>query len=287
MDARFFRFLTDDNLQLQGLLYAPQEKTSKAFLHIHGMSGNFYENNFLDAMAEKIVGAGYAFVPVNTRGHDFVADFVVPGSEEKYKRIGDAFEKMEECEQDIKAAIDYLAGTGHTEIVLCGHSLGAVKVAYYMARTHDSRVQKLILMSPPDMVGLAEAESDFESRIRESQELIAAGRGDELLPGKIWDWYYLSANTYVNLSSRDTPVDIFNVYAPEKPSALSEVTVPILAFLGEKDDALPGDKREGLEILKKKATGTTMDTAVIEGAPHSYFGREAQMAQTIVDWLMK
>jgi len=285
MDARFFRFATEDNLQLQGLLYAPAEKTAKAFLHIHGMSGNFYENNFLDAMAERIVGAGYAFVPVNTRGHDFVADFVVLGPEEKYKRIGDAFEKMEDCEQDIKAAIDYLAGIGYTDIVLCGHSLGAVKVAYYMKRTRDARVKKLVLMSPPDMVGLAEAESDFSARMKEAQELIAAGRGDELLVGKIWDWYYLSANTYVNLSSRDTPVDIFNVYAPEKPSALSEITVPTLAILGEKDDALPGDKREGLEILKKKASATTMDTAVIEGAPHSYFGREAQMAETITTWL--
>lgn len=287
MNTQFFRFKTEDNLLLQGLIYTPSEKTNKAFLHIHGMDGNFYENMFLEPMAEKITEAGYAFVPVNTRSHDVFADFFVVGEEEKSKRIGDAFEKMEDCEFDIKAALDYLAANGYEEIILCGHSLGAVKVAYYTARTHDARVSKLILMSPPDMVALAETESNHEALMTQSKEMVATGRGDELLPGKLWNWYYLSANTYLNLCSRDFPVDIFNIYAPEKPSSLSEIAIPTFAFLGEKDDAVPGDVRNALEILKRKAFGTSLDTAIIDGASHIYFGREAVMAQAIVDWLIK
>jgi esterase/lipase len=288
MNTKFIRIITEDQLILQGLIYEPAKPSDKAYLHIHGMAGNFYENRFLDAMAEEITNACYAFLSTNTRGHDIIADFPIVGPEEKYKRIGDAYEIFEECLLDIKPAIDYLQKNGYTEIILCGHSLGAVKVAYYVAKTQDSRVKKLILMSPPDMVGLAEKESNHEDLLKQAQKMISEGRGGELLPFKIWDWYYLSANTYINLNTRDYPVDVFNTYDKNKSSILSEIKIPTFAFLGEKDDAAILPTKEALETIKAKATNAPIfDTDIIEGAPHSYFGTESIMAKKIVKWLSK
>lgn len=287
MNTEFIRFTTEDKLILQGLIYKPIGSSKKAYLHIHGMGGNFYENRFIDVMAENITKAGYAFLSINTRGHDIIADFPIAGSEEKYKRIGDAYEKFEECLLDIKPAIDYLQKNGYVEVVLCGHSLGAVKVVYYVAKTQDTRVTKLILMSPPDMIGLAEEGSNHKDLLAQSQKMISEGRGEELLPVKIWDWYHLSANTYVDLNSRDNPVDIFNTYDKTKPSLLSEIKIPTLAFLGEKDDAAILPQREALEVIKSKATNApSFEIGIIDDAPHSYFGREQVMAERIVKWLI-
>jgi len=286
MNAEFIRFTTDDQLILQGIVYHPDSQTEKVYLHIHGMAGNFYENRFLDAMAKELTDNGYAFMSINTRGHDYIADFPIAGPEEKSKKIGDAYEIFEECLLDFKPAIDYLQEHGYKEIVLCGHSLGAVKVAYYIAETQDQRISKLILMSPPDMVGLTEKESNFGETMEQAKKMVSDGKGNELLPGLLWGWYYLSANTYLNFSIRDNPIDIFNTYDKSKPSLLSEIRIPTLAFLGEKDDAAIMPPQEALEILKAKARNTSrFDIDIIPNAPHSYFGCEKEMAQRIVSWL--
>lgn len=286
MNANFLRITTEDKLILQGILYLPDTKTQRAYLHIHGMGGNFYENRFLDIMAEELTHDGYSFMSINTRGHDIIADFPVAGSEEKYKRVGNAYEKFGECLLDIKPAIDYLEKEGYSEIILCGHSLGAVKVVYYMAKTQDQRIKKLILMSPPDMVGLAEKESYHQGILEQAKKMILEGHGDELLPIKIWDWYHLSANTYVDLNSRDYPVDIFNTYDKSRPSLLREVRILTLAFLGGRDDAAILPLKEALEIIKNKAVNAPrFDIDIVEDAPHSYFGKEKEMTKKITDWL--
>ncbi len=288
MKTEFIRFTTEDQLILQGLVYSPDVLSRKAFLHIHGMGGNFYENRFIDVMAEHITQAQQTFLSINTRGHDIVADFPIPGSEEKYRRIGNAYEKFEECIFDIKSAVDYLQKSGYEEITLCGHSLGAVKVVYYAAKTQDQRIKKLILMSPPDMVGLAEKESNHKDLLSQAEKMILGGKGGELLPVKIWDYYYLSAYTYVDLNTRDKPVDIFNTYDKTKPSLIAEIKVPTLAFLGEKDDAAILPQQEALELIKNKAINApNFEIDIIEGASHSYFGREQLMAERVVKWLLK
>ncbi|MFA5966986.1 MAG: alpha/beta fold hydrolase [Patescibacteria group bacterium] len=287
MNAEFIRFTTEDKLILQGIIYRPNNSSEKAYLHIHGMAGNFYENRFLDAMAKELTDNCYAFMSINTRGHDYIADFPIAGPEEKSKKIGDAYEIFEECLLDIKPAIDYLQKHGYKEIILCGHSLGAVKVAYYITKTQDQRVNKLILMSPPDMVGLTEKENDSEKTMEQAKKMVSEGKGNELLPGLLWGWYYLSANTYLNFSVRDNPIDIFNTYDKAKLSLLSEIRIPTLAFLGEKDDAAIMSPREALEIMKSKATQAPIfDIDIIPSAPHSYFSHEREMVQKIVSWLL-
>ena len=286
MTTEFIRITTEDKLILQGLVYKPDKKTDKALIHIHGMAGNFYENRFLDAMAKEITDNGFVFLVINTRGHDIIADFPLAGDKEDFKRIGNAYEKFEECIFDIKSAVVYLEQNKYTEIALCGHSLGANKVAYYVAETHDSRINKLIFMSPPDMVGLAEKEPDHENLLKLAKKMCFEGKGEELMPNIVWDGYYLSASTYVNLNSRDYPVDIFNTYDKNKPSLLSEIRIPTLAIFGEKDDASILPQAQALAVIKSKATNSpSFDTEIIKGANHSYFGKEKEMAKVIVDWL--
>ncbi len=285
MNTKFVRIVTDDKLILSGNFYSPDTQTKKAVLHIHGMGGNFYENAFLGFMAEEFTNEGYSFLSINNRGAGIFFDFPVADGKETYKRIGNAYEKFEDCIYDIKVGLDFLEKEGYTEIALQGHSLGSVKVAYYIAETGDTRVSRLILISPSDMIGLSE-DKDHEKRMQLSKKLIAEGKGDELLPELVWEWYWLSAATYVSLAERGAAVDVFNTYDKDAPSCIEKITIPTLAILGGRDDAAILPITEALEVIKSKAKkAPRFDTLVVEDAPHSYFAHEKELAQSLTNWL--
>lgn len=287
MKTKFVRIVTKDKLILSGNFYSPEKATKKAVLHIHGMCGNFYENSFLSYMADEFTKNGYSFLSINNRGAGTFFDFPVKGRKESHKRIGNAYEKFEECIYDIKAGLDFLEKEKFTEIVLQGHSLGSVKVAYYMAKTKDKRVSRLVLVSPSDMVGLTE-DKEHARRMTLSKKLIKDGRGNELLPELLWGWAWNSATTYVNLSERNTAVDVFNTYDKQAPSCIKDITIPILAIMGGTDDAAILPVKEALEVIKSKAKkAPRFDTLVIGKAPHTYFGYEQQLARGIASWLKK
>jgi len=286
MKTRFLRVTTGDKLILQGLLYEPDKSTNRIILHIHGMAGNFYENRFLDSMAEVFTKNGWGFLSVNTRGHDHIADFPISGAKEQNKRTGNFREKFEECVLDIGAWMDFIDKAGYKNITLQGHSLGSVKAVYFLAKTGDKRVSKLVLASPPDMVGLAEAEKDHNDLLKLSKKMISKGRGEEMLPKLLWNSYYLSANTYVDFGERGNPIDVFNTHSKDRSSVLEKIKVPTLAFLGSKDDAAILPVKQALEVIKKKAKNCPrFNIQIVEGAPHSYFGYEREVAEMISDWL--
>ena len=287
MKQTFLRSTTSDNLILQGLLSEPDILTGNLILHVHGMAGNFYENRFVDAMTKVYTEKGYSFLSINTRGHDFIADFSVAGDKEEYKRIGNFREVFEDCVLDIAAWVDTAEKRGYKNIILQGHSLGSVKVVYYQAKKNDKRIKKLVLASPPDMIGLTEADKNHKNNFMLAKKMVTEGKGDEILPTVLWDWSYLSAKTYVDFGTRDKPIDIFNTYDKARPSLLSKIKLPTFAFFGSNDDAAILPKTEALQVIKSKATNCPrFDTTIIEGAPHSYFGHEEDVADTVIKWLV-
>ncbi len=288
MKTRFVRVTTKDKLILQGLLYEPEQKTQEVVIHIHGMGGNFYENRFLDSMAEDFTNNGWAFLIVNTRGHDMMADFPVEGEKERYKRIGNAWERFSDCVLDIKAWVNFINTEGFKNIVLQGHSLGAVKVVYYLVKTEDKRIKRLLLASPPDMVKLSQKWEHHSEMLTLAQKMIKDKKGKEILPKQLDNWYYLSAATYVDFSLPENPINIFNIHEPNASSLLGKVDVPVLAFIGTKDYCTVVPAKKGLEILKKKAVNCPkFDTLFIEGATHSYFGHEKEVARLVSNWINK
>ena len=215
-----------------------------------------------------------------------IAEFPLAGEKEEFKRIGNFRERFEECLLDIEAWMEYIDSAGYKNIILQGHSLGAVKAVYYLAKTADPRISKLILASPPDMVGLAEAEPDHQDILALSKKMVAEGKGEDLLPQLLWNWFYLSAFTYIDFGERGNAIDVFNTYDKGKSSVLENIKVPVFAFFGSKDDAAIVPVKEALEVIKSKAKNCPQfDTDVIEGAPHSYFGHEDEVANRILDWL--
>lgn len=288
MKTTFCRTMTANNLRLDGLLFEPDEKSSTGVLHIHGMAGNFYENLFLDSMAEEYTKAGYAFLTVNTSGHDFVADLAVIGEKEHHKRAGQIFEKFEDCLSDIDAWLEFFRSKGYDKIILQGHSMGTVKIVYYLYKKPESSLVALVLASPPDMLGLARVEvekKNFERDSAEAKKLVAKGNGKTFLSNIIWNWYYISAETYLNIFADGSEADVFPILRNGNFQELESIKIPVLAFYGGTDDATVFSPEKDLEIIKNHLQNKNSKTLLIGTAPHSYFKHEKQTALAVVNWL--
>ncbi|MBR1403582.1 MAG: hypothetical protein IJ558_05340 [Treponema sp.] len=77
--------------------------------------------------------------------------------------------------------------------MLAGHSLGANKVIRYLAETHDSRVDRFLLLSPANVEYLTAQVTDEEKRI--VSDMCESGRGSERLPFDLLGWIPCIADT--------------------------------------------------------------------------------------------
>ncbi len=290
MKTTFQRIITKDNIELAGLLYEPDEGSNKVLVHVHGMAGNFYENKFLDFLAHTLTANGIAFFVFNNRGCEYIKDmFRVVDGWRKVVRIGDTYEKFEDCILDIETAINFVEQKGFTEIHLSGHSLGGPKVAYYVSTTKDRRLKSVIFLSPADMVGLAKLDKDYAVDIKMAKEMIAQGKGKEIMPKIIWGEGHLTADTYMDLSDDKSKVAIFNFYnSKDKFYVLSTISIPAMTIMGRKDGALSIPIEQTMEIIKKVMTSSKrVETIILGDANHQYDGYQQELADTVKTWIQK
>ncbi|HEX5445480.1 MAG TPA: alpha/beta fold hydrolase, partial [Pirellulales bacterium] len=148
MIAELVQVTTGDGLRLHGALHRPAEAANataprQVLLLLHGAGGNFYSSGLFTGLISRLVKDGLTVLAVNTRGHDAVST----AGTRKY--FGAAFEVVDDCRHDIAAWVEFLTGRGYEQVVLAGHSLGAVKAIYCLAHEPPPPVSRLIAISPP------------------------------------------------------------------------------------------------------------------------------------------
>lgn len=289
MKTSLHRIVTKDSIELVGLLYEPEEATSKILVHVHGMAGNFYENKFLDAIAATLTKNGIAFFAFNNRGCELMKDLTkIVDGKRTIVRIGNAYEEFENSLIDITAAIDFVSSKSFSDIHLSGHSLGAPKVAYYSANGNDERLLSVIFLSPSDMVGLVKMDKNYEEDMRIARLMVNEGRGNELLPHPVlWDGNSLSAKTYISLGGEESGVAIFNFHdTSDTLPLLSKITIPTYAVMGKKDDALVVSVDETMNRIRASLINSPkIETNILGDADHGYNGFEQELADALVSWI--
>lgn len=295
MRGELVRTFTEDGLELHGLFCSPadREANGMALLHVPGFTGNFYEEKFVDYIAERVTKRGCAFLAVNTRGHDYLSGFIrKTDSGITYVQIGGAYEIFEECIFDVKAWIDFLRGRGYSRVILEGESLGTLKTVFYEHQTQDERVRGVVLISPVDHIGLQRmaTEGKYDEAINIARQMIEHGKSDELMPRvycPLWR-FSISAKSYINAFGPNTKSGIFNFHDPNaRFEELSTIKCPMLATYGTIREAVVDNKvEEALSIIKRRAKSSKRcDTAIIRDAPHNYLGREEELSETIGNWI--
>ena len=129
MSNKLLQLSTSDGLLLHGYYISSSDRKT-VVLQIHGMAGNFYENNFTHVFAKYFAKKNIGYLTANNRGNGKDTDFnTITGD---LKRIGSQYELLEEAHLDITPFIKFLVEEGYTDIVLMGHSAGTVKSVRYL-----------------------------------------------------------------------------------------------------------------------------------------------------------
>lgn len=280
---------TQSGFQYKGLLSLPQEKTGKIIIHIHGMGGSILYNNFYPLMHKKYSESGYAFLAGEHQGSEIIKNF---DQGEKSVFLGNAFEKFEDCIEDIQAWVDFAVEREYEEIWLQSHSLGPSKVAYYMHQKKPRNISGLIWLSPADMLGLVHCPEMIDLHgdlLSEAKELKKRGKGKNLLSKKLWGEYLLSGETYINFFGKGSNTAIFNYFDTSLGwEVVNSIEAPVLAITGTEDDGIkpvmnPQDAMNLLEKQLEKAP--RVKTIVYKGAEHSFNGFERRIVDDVLEFI--
>lgn len=282
MNLTFVRFKATDTVELQGWLSEVAGDT--AVLHMHGMSGNGYENYFLDNLREMYTKHSLTFFSIDNRGRGVMTDF---RQGDGSKQSGSCFELIEESIHDIAGAIEYLKSLGKTKIILQGHSLGCIKVVNYLTNKDQVEISAAILIAPTDMVRWGEADANHADYLERARKMVAEGKGDELVEGRIWSQKTpISAKTYISICSPDGPADIYG--DREGGALLGQIKIPMLLVYGDADTGLQktyGSVENWVKRVEEIKNSKT-HVEIVNGAQHGFRDHEMGLARVIEPFIL-
>lgn len=255
---------------LDGAFYTPEHGAiagSVLLFHGNRMSFLWGAPRFLPPA---LTAMGYACLAFNRRGHDILS------IRDSRQAEGAAFQMTHEAIEDNRLAARWLAQRDLPEPIVIGHSNGGMLAVRHVA--DHPRTPALVLLSAQcggtAMVRHAAAAGaldglDLDAVAARAQELVATGRGRELISLPGW-WYVSSAESFLDRMQA----------LPDTLALATEVRCPSLYLRG---DSEPSELYPG-EAFAQRASGRCT-VAVVERCDHFYRGREAEITRRVVDWI--
>lgn len=265
---------------LTGVLFdAPQSKALTVVIAITGIHGNFYSNPFYVNIGNTLSKAGIDFIYAQTA--DAFGELptlnVNTGKEEI---IGSWNEDFHNTDEDIEAYLNYAYEKGYRNVILAGHSLGANKVIYYLARHHDARIKHFIFLSPANLEHLTSVVTDEQKQAILDQR--NRGQGEQKMPFELLGWIPGTANTdyqwvfdnILNNVHVEPEKDFSQVAAIEQSGAL---------VIGTYDRFTYGDPAGFLQNINNHMQTAKQNKLIyIEKTGHTYQQKEQQLANKLL-----
>lgn len=275
---------TRDGVRLDGMLQMPIATTSRAWpldavCCIHGTGGNFYASTLFDDLGARCLEQGVAVLRVNTRGHDGVSNAVTTRGG---RRLGAAYEIVDDCRHDLAAWIDLLKQRVGPRIGLIGHSLGAVKCLYALAHEPELQPACVIAISPPRLsypwFCTSPEGPAFLETYRQADALVQAGQPSALLDVKLPLPFIITAAGYIEKYGPDERYNYLKF--------VRSVRCPVLVTLGELEVADNMAFRAAPEVLAEQSVkNRLLSVATIAGANHFYTDSRPGLLSQVDSWL--
>lgn len=274
---------TRDGVRLDGAWREPGVSQSDlaidALCLIHGTGSNFYSSTFLGAIIDHFHALGCPGLCINTRGHDGISTATTSRGG---RRLGAAYEIVDDCRHDVSGWLDFLHGKGSERILLVGHSLGAVKSIYAMAQEPHPKVAALVAISPPllsyqQFVASTQGVMFLETFAR-AERLAEEGQPGALLEVQLPLPMVIAAAGYVE---KYGPHERYNYL-----KFLRGVQVPTLVVFGEQEVASNMAFQGGPEAVGAlAAVESRIAVATVPAADHFYTAKRPELLRVVEDWL--
>lgn len=263
MKSKLIRIKTDDNKEIHSILYSNNKKERIVVL-LHGACMNYTTgiSQFIPRLS--ISFNNYDFLSINTRAHDI--GYIVNSYKE---RDGWAWQTLDKNRYDLDAVFSYLYEAEYREIVLCGHSWGALIGLDYI-QNHNNMINGLILLSPTISYKLlleVNYRDDILDIVEKAKKMVIEKKPDDIvMTGKNSPLPFMSAKTIVDFYYSSFDAQCFL----EKVRCKTNIIVGSL------------EHKKLIEVAQNIAKKNChVETHIISGANHFYLNYEGEVVNVI------
>ena len=287
MITKIIKFNTTDGIILDGYLNKCQKNTNSILIQIHGMTSNCFKNRD-NIISNKVAELNIDTLCFNNRGSEIIK-YCQKENGEKILQ-GTAYEDVEECFYDIVGAIKFVVNLGYQNVYLQGHSLGSTKIVYaYNKMLKENNkylkyIRAIILLSLvdiPDIINTFTPKKFIElANVKEKENKL-----DELMPMET-SIHPFSVKTFLRYIKHYENIN-FAQYNNENYNyeELNNINVPLYMRWGTEQELIKQNVNYLVNTLKNKLNNKYFDIGYIDGANHSYYGKEDVLASEICGFL--
>lgn len=285
-------FKAQDGVILNGIMYKNSNKTEKIIISVHGMATNCIKKRD-EKIAQKANEINIDFLAFNNRGHDLV-NYIKKESKEKPELAGTAYEEIAESYEDIVGAINYAIEQGYKEIYIMGHSLGCTKTIYTYNKLIEEnekeileKIKGIILLSLVDIPLAIQVylKDEFPVMVTYAKNMKREKMENQLMPEESFI-HPISVKTFLRYAIENKDID-FARFSDKNYNyeELNNIKVPLFMRWGNQRELIIQEADKLCEQLKEKIKNDKLDIGYIDGADHSYTGKEEILANEIQNFL--
>ena len=287
-----FSFKSLDGYNLDGILYKSQVQSSSVILSLHGMGSNCFKDRetSISKEANKRNIDYYCF---NNRGSD-LARYIrkIENGKKKKELGGTSFEDVLDSYQDIVGALIELKNKGYKNIYLQGHSLGSTKIVYTFNKLKEEKsdllnnIKGIILLSLIDIPLATKVylRENFDEYVNLAQTKYDEGKEKELMPHGAFI-HPISVKTFLRYTKNNQEIDFAQYGRDTKMEKLNNIDVPLFMRWGNENEMILQKADELVKDMNNIIKNDRKDINYIDGANHSYSGKEDILAKEILDFV--
>ena len=288
-------FMATDGVNLEGILYKASSNISeKIMLSVHGMTSNCFKKRDIE-IAKKANEKGIDYFAFNNRGSEIVKYIKKETEGQPAKELaGTAYEDVLEGYEDIVGAIIKLKELGYKNIYLQGHSLGCTKIVYTYNELINNdeteileNIKGVILLSLVDipMALKIYLRDNFKQYLDYAEKLEHENKIYEMMPRESFI-HPISVKSFLRYARDNKDIDFANYGKDNELEKLNNIQVPLFMRWGNDNEMIIQQADELSTMVNNIITNENKNIDYIDGANHSYTGKERELAEQIVEFVL-
>ena len=288
-------FMATDGVNLEGILYKASSNISeKIILSVHGMTSNCFKKRDIE-IAKKANEKGIDYFAFNNRGSEIVKYIEKETEGQPAKELaGTACEDVLEGYEDIVGAIIKLKELGYRNIYLQGHSLGCTKIVYtYNELINNDETEILENIKGVTLLSLVDIpmalkvylRDNFKQYLDYAEKLEHENKIYEMMPRESFI-HPISVKSFLRYARDNKDIDFANYGKDNELEKLNNIQVPLFMRWGNDNEMIIQQADELSTMVNNIITNENKNIDYIDGANHSYTGKEKELAEQIVEFVL-